>query len=261
MYKLLNVFKTKGFPSGIAHFFEVLEYRLFGIRRQKNDAIAFFCEGDCIEVGAFSRPAILPNAISIEYADVTDADEAKLGLESIGYFGYHNEKFVDVSIKFDGLRPPLESVPSKTKDCVFSSHSLEHSPNPISALVDYLRVLKPGGIVYSIIPNKNYTYDVKRKSTDVRYLIERHRKDIWTYSLDQYRDVFYNTTSHVVYNDATEKDIKKAFDANDGLHHVFVYDPQNTMEIINFLTDEFGCTLEHFDASNQFDIHFALKKM
>lgn len=73
--------------------------------------------------------------------------------------------------------------------------------------------------------------------------------------------IFFGTTSHVVYNDATEKDIKKAFDANDGLHHVFVYDPQNTMEIINFLTDEFGCTLEHFDASNQFDIHFALKKM
>jgi SAM-dependent methyltransferase len=256
----INKFKAKGLLWSILRILEKIEFRIFGIKRQKSKAIEFLCNGDCIEIGALSTPAILPNADSIEYADIYSADEARLSLENLGYLGYHGQKFVDVTIKFDSTSPPLKNVASASKDCIFSSHSLEHSPNPISALVDYLRVLKSGGIIYSIIPNKNFTYDKKRELTKVEYLIERYQLDIWTYNLDQYHDVFNNTIDHEVYSNKTNQDIVKAYNENDGHHHIFVYGPENTIQIIDFLTENFGCTLVHFDISNQSDIHFALKK-
>lgn len=40
-------------------------------------------------------------------------------------------------------------------------------------------------------PGKYWFERAERSSTDVRYLIERHRKGVWTYSLDQYRDFFW----------------------------------------------------------------------
>ena len=55
------------------------------------------------------------------------------------------------------LKPPkflLESVSENTFDFVYSSHVIEHTPNPISALNDQLRVTKPGGMIYAVMPNK-----------------------------------------------------------------------------------------------------------
>ena len=54
------------------------------------------------------------------------------------------------------LEPPkflLNNVSDNTFDFVYSSHVLEHTPNPISSLNDQLRVTKAGGIVYVAMPN------------------------------------------------------------------------------------------------------------
>ena len=59
----------------------------------------------------------------------------------------------------------FENIDNDTFDFVYSSHSLEHTPNPISALNDQIRITKPGGIIYSVIPNKKNTYDRLRKTT------------------------------------------------------------------------------------------------
>jgi len=258
--KFLNKIKTKGLFWVLKRIIDIFEYRLLGIKRQESNAIAYFCKGDCIEVGAFSNPAILPNADSIEYADIYTSDEAKSLQKNLGFPKSCKNKLVDITIKFDKNNLPLKNVESESKDCIFSSHSLEHNPNPIATLVDYLRVLKPGGIVYSIIPNKNFSFDHKRKATKVSYLIERYRSQMWTYTIDEFRDVFYNSDTPTYFN-KKEEDILKAYIENNGTHHIFVYDPSNIIQIIDFLTKNFNCILVHFDISNKYDIHFAIKKV
>jgi len=226
----------------------------------QHKVIANLCRGNCIEIGALSSPGWFPFAKKIIYADIQSSEEAKKSLEKLGYFGYHKNEFVDVSILFDPQKPPLSKIPSNSVDCIYSSHSLEHSPNPISALIDYIRVIKKDGIVYSIIPNKEYTYDKNRKSTNIDYLINKYQNNLWSYEINEYRDVFMNTDNHDVYNNKSEKDIMNAYKENTGHHHIYVYDEMNTLQLINFVLKKTTTKIIYFDSTNKNDIHFAIKK-
>lgn len=51
-----------------------------------------------------------------------------------------------------------EKLPIKNESVnyILSSHTLEHIPNTEETLKEWLRVLKPGGIIGSIIPDRRY---------------------------------------------------------------------------------------------------------
>src|SRR3954463_13199512 len=59
----------------------------------------------------------------------------------------------------------LSNVKNSSYDFVLSSHSLEHVANPVKALLEWKRVLKPGGILILILPKKESTFDHKRDYT------------------------------------------------------------------------------------------------
>jgi SAM-dependent methyltransferase len=48
---------------------------------------------------------------------------------------------------------------------------LEHVPDPILGLLECKRVLKDGGTLFALIPDKRYTYDVDRPITSLQHLI------------------------------------------------------------------------------------------
>ncbi len=59
-------------------------------------------------------------------------------------------------------------------DFVLSSHVIEHFPDPIKALREWHRVVKPGGYLYITAPHKERTFDKERPRTTLAELIERH---------------------------------------------------------------------------------------
>ena len=61
-------------------------------------------------------------------------------------------------------------------DYVASSHLLEHSANPLQALAEWFRVLKHGGIIYAVIPDRTRTFDHPRPLTEVAHMVEDFRK-------------------------------------------------------------------------------------
>jgi SAM-dependent methyltransferase len=56
-------------------------------------------------------------------------------------------------------------------DYVITSHVLEHVANPIAALVEWYRVVRPGGIIYLVVPNRVATFDRTREVTPVSHLL------------------------------------------------------------------------------------------
>jgi SAM-dependent methyltransferase len=55
---------------------------------------------------------------------------------------------------------------------VINSHLFEHLPNPIRALLEWWRILKPGGIIYSVVPFRDAApQDVKRSVTTLGHLV------------------------------------------------------------------------------------------
>lgn len=58
-------------------------------------------------------------------------------------------------------------------DFVFSSHVIEHFPDPLKALYEWVRVARRYVVV--IAPHRDRTFDVDRPLTTVQELLERHR--------------------------------------------------------------------------------------
>ena len=76
-----------------------------------------------------------------------------------------------VDIVSPGDQLPLED---NSVDFVVSSHVIEHFPDPIKALREWYRVVKPGGYLYIIAPHKERTFDKERPRSTLAELIERH---------------------------------------------------------------------------------------
>jgi SAM-dependent methyltransferase len=57
-------------------------------------------------------------------------------------------------------------------DYVIASHVLEHVANPVAALAEWYRVVRPGGIIYLIVPNRRATWDRHRPLTTVEHMLE-----------------------------------------------------------------------------------------
>jgi SAM-dependent methyltransferase len=57
-------------------------------------------------------------------------------------------------------------------DYVASSHVLQYAANPVAALAECHRVLKPGGILYLVVPDRRFTCDHTRALTPVQHMID-----------------------------------------------------------------------------------------
>jgi SAM-dependent methyltransferase len=65
-------------------------------------------------------------------------------------------------------------VPDASVDFVVSSHVLEHFADPIAALLEWYRVVKPGGYIYLIAPHRERTFDRDKAATTLAELQARH---------------------------------------------------------------------------------------
>lgn len=222
--------------------------------------ILMLLNGTGVEVGALSQPALLPYASKVFYADIAQSQIIKDSLEKIGYFGYHlSGSFVDVDLLMYKDTAPFRDLQDNSFDFVYSSHSLEHSSNPISSLVEYLRISKPGGIVHTIIPNKHLTYDSKRETTTIDYLIKKFINNVYDYKLEEFYELF-NSSSNNAYANFTDVEILSEFQLNSGQHHIYVYDEKNIIELINFVVKHTGSQLVYLNSKDSINIHFTIQK-
>jgi SAM-dependent methyltransferase len=71
----------------------------------------------------------------------------------------------------------LRSIDNSKYDFVLSCHSLEHVANPLKALREWNRVLKPGGMLVLVLPDRRYTFDKNRAYTTMAHLIKDEERD------------------------------------------------------------------------------------
>jgi SAM-dependent methyltransferase len=66
----------------------------------------------------------------------------------------------------------LEPIESGAYDFVLSSHAIEHCANPLRALGEWMRVLRPGGLLALVAPHRDGTFDHRRPLTTLAHLID-----------------------------------------------------------------------------------------
>ena len=72
----------------------------------------------------------------------------------------------------------LQGISDERYDFVLSSHNLEHIANPIKAMQNWMRVLKPRGHLVLVLPDKHRTFDYLRPVTPLDHMKEDYARDM-----------------------------------------------------------------------------------
>jgi SAM-dependent methyltransferase len=83
----------------------------------------------------------------------------------------------------------LRMIPDNHYDFVLSNHSLEHTANPLRALAEWVRILKPGGAAILVLPHKAETFDRRRPVTTLEHLIRDFQNNTGEDDLTHLREV------------------------------------------------------------------------
>lgn len=115
-----------------------------------------FCLGSGLEIGAGKTPYSPRDRTTYLDKNVDDKDATE-----------------NADIISDANTIPR---PDQAFDFVLSSHVLEHMPNTIGALTEWLRVLKPGGVLFLVLPHAERTFDRCRQLTSLEHHIRDHEQ-------------------------------------------------------------------------------------
>jgi SAM-dependent methyltransferase len=125
----------------------------FGIHRllDRNE-LYWRCRGKGVEVGPGTKPQILPDAgTEVKYVEQATPDQwQKL-------YGKDTKVPVDPALWNLYVVGNADNIPASPEslDFVFSSHVIEHLANPLGHLAYWGSLLKPGGVVAAVIPDRD----------------------------------------------------------------------------------------------------------
>ena len=119
-------------------------------------------QGQGIEIGALHHPLVVPKDVKVLYVDrMSVADLRKQ------YPELNDLPLIEADILANG--EDLETIADNTQDFVIANHFIEHCQDTIGTIENMLRVLKPGGILYSAIPDKRGSFDIDRDVTSIEH--------------------------------------------------------------------------------------------
>ena len=80
-------------------------------------------------------------------------------------------------------------VKDATYNFVISSNCLEHVANPVKALKSWVDILKPGGTILLIVPNKKNNFDHRRPDTSFGHLLEDYKNEVTENDNTHYEEI------------------------------------------------------------------------
>ena len=164
--------------------------------------------------------------------------------------------YVDRFLEFAGTKCLADVISDATGlpfrenslDYVASSHLFEHLPNPILTLCEWYRLLKLGGIIYIVVPDRRFTFDHCRQRTRLSHLISDFENDTISCDPTHIDDFIDNVDISIIEPDLAvsefpkfreENKIRYHKEANAGREiniHFHVFEKEDLIELVNFMT-------------------------
>ena len=138
---------------------EFVDYRSY-FSRQLN--------GNGLEIGGLNSPMPKHEGMNVTYVDQVPLARLREQYPEFSHIDLVAPDFIDDA-------QTLASVDDTTYDFVIASHVIEHLTDPIGAIKQWCRVLKPGGLIYLVTPDKRKIFDRFRPRTLLSHLVS----DYW----------------------------------------------------------------------------------
>lgn len=244
-----------GWIIGIFHFIKYRKQRLS--KAYVYQEILSNKQG--IEIGgpSLAFKIILPIYPVISSLDGVNFSNSTMWEGSIdeGYsFKYYKNK---TGKQFISEATDLKKVNNNAYDFLLSSNCLEHVANPLKALDEWIRVIRPNGYLLLVLPKKESNFDHKRPITLFEHMLDDYKNNITEHDLTHLDEIL---ELHDLSRDAPagnhEQFKARSLDnfSNRGLHH-HVFD----MDLIKNIFNHYGLVLIQSDETS--NDYFALGKV
>jgi len=136
--------------------------------RVREKLAGIYLRGEGVEIGALHLPLRVPPNVRVRYVDLASREENIRRHPDLP-----GDRIVETDHVDDGFE--LSIVGQCSNDFVIANHVLEHAPNPFQVLLNWCRVLKPGGVLFISIPLAEKCFDRGRPITTLQHLLEDFR--------------------------------------------------------------------------------------
>ena len=144
-----------------------LGFRTVDEQTVREDLARRHLRGAGLEIGALHRPLRVPPGVTVRYVDRLRADELRAR-----YPEYADRWIVEPEVIDDSA--VLSTVADHSQDFLIANHVLEHMEDPIGTLETWLRVVRPGGVLFLAVPDKRRSFDGLRATTTLEHLRRDH---------------------------------------------------------------------------------------
>ena len=181
-------------------------------------------QGRGLELGPLHRPIPVHPGMQMTYVDYQDQATLQRAYPKLA------ERIVPVDVLDDA--ETLATVAPASFDFLVSAHVVEHMRNPIRALVNWLRTVRDGGLVYLIVPDKRRTFDKLRVRTTLEHMVLDYEQPSIERDFEHYLD--YALFVHHAMTDQAIPEATRLRDTNFSIHfHVFL--PQDVVRLIQWI--------------------------
>lgn len=168
VYGISALIKTKFFP-----------YKINSIKK-KNLYLKNFKGKKGIEIGGpsviFSKEIPIYQVInSLDGCNFSNYTIWEGNISESDEYNYYNDK---KGYQYICEASNLQAIPNENYDFLIASHCLEHCANALKTVKEWLRVLKKGGAIMLILPDKKYTFDHNRPITTFEHFVDDFKNNI-----------------------------------------------------------------------------------
>lgn len=121
-----------------------------------------------LEIGAWRAPLPLPHNAAARYVDKRMPDMAAGSAEP-----FPDAPIIAPHILADAFK--LTCIQENSQDFVIANHVLEHASDALGALAQWLRLLRPQGILFVAVPLGEHCFDRGRAITPLEHFLDDYR--------------------------------------------------------------------------------------
>ena len=142
-----------------------------------------------LEIGPLANPRVSKDDGPVRYLDHASADELKQKYAANAEMQDRLDRIVEVDYVIGEGKEISEAVAQDAPfDYVIASHLIEHIPDPVGWMADVARILRPGGILSLVIPDKRYCFDINRAPSDISDVVDAYLRQLVRPSYKQVYD-------------------------------------------------------------------------
>ena len=234
--KVISVLRARG-PAGL---WRAVVAELFPSSRLSfKGAPGLFRGGIGLEIGGPS-PIFGPRGLLPIYDVASRMDNCNFGALT----AWEGEIREGRSFRFSRRAPPghqyvaeatdLGAIASGAYDFLLSSHMIEHTANPLKALAEWIRVVKPGGLFAIIVPHRDGTFDHRRPVTPLAHLIDDFDNDVTETDLTHLQEILalHDLSLDPGSDDPERFAVRSRRNVENRCLHQHVFDTRSAVEMI-----------------------------